>query len=133
MDYTAVMGRFERRGNLDGDRKSTADRKRTARENLLEGFAGNILHYEKVDAVLMNEVVNGDDVRVFERRGCPRLLEEAGAALRIGEDFGLQPLDGNRTAQHRILSPEHIAHPASADFSQQFVMPNSDGGRHKRA
>ena len=133
MDHAAVMRRFERGGNLDGDRKSAADRERTTRENLLQGFAGHILHHEKVDAVLLNEVVNDDNVRVFERRSGPRLLEEAGTALRIGEDLGLQPLDGHGTAEHRILSPEDFAHPASADLSQQFVMTNGDGGRHKRA
>jgi hypothetical protein len=45
------------------------------------------------------DVVNGQDVRVVQRRGCPGFLFEASEALRIGGKRGWQNFDRDRSAE----------------------------------
>jgi len=133
MDDARAVGRFQRRCDLHGNRKRLTERQGAAGEDTFQRLAGHKLHHQEVRAVVLEQVVDGDDVGMIERRSGPRLLQEARAALRIGEDFGPQPFHRDGAAEHRILSPKDLAHPARTNFFQQFVVANGDGGRHKQA
>ena len=65
--------------------------------------------------------MNGDDVRVIERRGGLRLLHEPAAAILVRDAVGGQYLDRDFAAEPWIARAIHLAHPARADQPEDFV------------
>ena len=91
-----------------------------------ERFAVDELHDEKVDALVVADVVNGADVRVVERRDRARLPFEPGSALRI-----LGPHRGrilrDVPAEPRVVRAEHLAHAARTDVRVNPIRDRADG------
>ena len=81
----------------------------------------HVLHHDEVVAVGRLDFVNGDDVRVIQRRGGVRLLHESAAAILVADTIGRQHLDRDLAVEPRIASAIDLAHPSGADEGQDFV------------
>ena len=66
-------------------------------------------------------VVDGEDVRVVERRRRPRLALEAHQSVGVGGDVRGQHLDRDVATQPLIPGPVDLAHPTRAEQSDETV------------
>jgi hypothetical protein len=89
------------------------------------------LRGDEVRAVGLADLVNGDDVRMIQRRRRLGLANETVHSVSVVGEFRRQDLEGDFTAKRRILREIHLAHPAFADWRQDPVLPD-DGVRCKR-
>ena len=76
------------------------------------------------------DVVNGEDVRVVERRCRPRLALEPLQALRVGREFRWQDFDRHVAPEPRVASAPYFAHPAGTDGGDDLIRPESGAGVH---
>ena len=70
MDDPLAVGLVQCVGDLDGELKDLLGPGHTSLQPLLQGFALDVLHDEKIDSVLMANVVEGADVRVRKTGEC---------------------------------------------------------------
>ena len=68
-------------------------------------------------------LVDGDDVRVVERRGRPRLLHEPGQPRGVADHVGRQDLQRNRSREHRVAGAVDVPHPALPNQRLDLVLP----------
>ena len=102
--------------------RSTSARRIPCRGNQrIEALAPDVLHHDEVVAVRRFDLVNGDDVRMIERRGGLRLLHEPAAAILVRQAVGGQHLDRHLAAQTRIARAVHLAHAARAEQREYLV------------
>ena len=104
-------------------------RQRAVLEPLGQRLALEKLHDEIGMALVLADVVQRTDVRMFEPRDVPRLALEPLAPLRIGGEARRQHLDGHRAVEPRVLRLEHLAHPALADEGDDFIRAEPRAGR----
>ena len=71
------------------------------------------------------ELVDGDDVRMVERRCGARFLLEAADGVGVAGEPGPQQLHGDLAAKPRVVREVDLAHPATADERQHFVMSDA--------
>jgi hypothetical protein len=96
---------------------------RVGSDQVFEVFPLEQLHGHVDLALLLAEVVDGDDVRVVEAGGGPRLALEALAQLVVGAKAGGDRLDGDKAVQDGILGLVHDAHGPLAERSEDLVLP----------
>ena len=72
-------------------------------------------------AVVLADVVDGQNVRMVQRGGGARLLLEASQTLGIPGERGRQHFDGHVAAQAGIAHTIDFAHPARPEQSEHFV------------
>ncbi len=77
MDNAALMRPFEALADREAILEHLIQRQRTSRQPIGQGLAVETLHHEKIDAVLVADVVERADVRVVQRRDRPRFALEA--------------------------------------------------------
>ncbi len=77
------------------------------------------------DAVVIADLVDGQDVGMIERRRGPRLVQETAQPFRIAAQFRPQHLERDRPAEHRIDGLVDLAHPAAAE--QVVDLVTADG------
>ena len=76
-------------------------------------------------AVLVPDVIDGQDVRMVQRRGRLRLLREPAEAIRIGSEARRQHLDGDLAPEHGVAGPVHLAHAAGAERRENLASTKS--------
>ena len=79
------------------------------------------LHRDVRDSVRLADVVDGQDVRMVERRGRARLLLEALTAAGVGGQGLGQHLDRDLAPEPRVPRPIHLAHAAGAERREDLV------------
>ena len=72
------------------------------RQQRVERHAIDELHRDERRAVVLVDLVDGDDVRVVERRGGARFLDEAARPSGSAGRLGRQDLDRDRAAEPRV-------------------------------
>ena len=80
------------------------------------------LHRHVGDALLLAELVDGDDVRVGQLARGPRLLEEAPAALLVAAQLLGDDLDRDVAVEDRVVGAEHLPHRSLADLRVDPVL-----------
>ena len=113
-DRRGMRGRKRRRG-LDRDVEDLAKRQRAAREPLAQRLALDELRDEEPRAVVIADLVDGEDVRMIERRSGARFVQEAAHPLRIAGELRPQHLERDRPSQRRIDGLVDLTHPAAAE------------------
>ncbi len=108
------MRGIERLRDLTPVVQRAIDRQAAARNQLVERPPGHELHDDVIDALVLFDVVDRDDVWVVERGDRASFLLEsrsrAGVVLPLrGQDF-----DGDLALQLGVASPIDLAHPADA-------------------
>ena len=66
--------------------------------------------------------MDGNDIRMVQRRSSFGLLHEAALAVRIGHLFGRQKFDGDEAVQARVPCFIHHTHATLADLFEQLVV-----------
>jgi hypothetical protein len=132
MDDAAVVGRFESRRDLAGDRQGLVDGQRTIEKTIGEGRPFNKFQNERLDTVRFFESVNSRNVRMIERRKHLGFALQACDALGISREAFEHDLDGDRALQFRIARAVHLAHAASTERVNDLVRADSRpcGKRH---
>src|SRR5262249_22532149 len=90
-------------------------------DELAEVRALEQLHRHEDPALLLAEVVHGDDVGVVQARRRLRLAEEALAGLAFRAGAPGDRLDRHQTVQERVVRLEDLAHRALADLADDLV------------
>ena len=101
VDDAALVGRRERLGHARGDLHRLRGRERAAADEVAQLPAVEYLHRHEGDVALAPDVVDGDDRRVPDAAGRPRLLQEARLevrALLVGAGQR-DRLDGHRSGR----------------------------------
>ena len=107
--------------DLDRDAQEIAGRERSLVDAGREVLAVQVLHDEKVDAVLVADIVKDADVGVIEAGSRAGLPLEAGADFGIcGKLFG-EHFDRDRAVEAAVLGEVDLAHPARAERAENLV------------
>ncbi len=120
MDDAALVGGFERVGDLAGDGERPSEGKRPAGEALRQGLPRRQLHDQEMDRRAVDlglvQLVDAGDVRVVERRQHLGLALEPGEALGVGGERLGQHLDRHLAVEPGVGGPVHLAHAALAQL-----------------
>jgi hypothetical protein len=81
----------------------------------LQARPPHVLHNDEIDISGRFNLEDGDDVRVIESGGRPRLLHEPPASVLVREALGGKYLDRNLAPQARIARAIHFAHASGPD------------------
>ena len=92
-----------------------------AGEAVPERAAGERFHHEQTEALALDVVVHGHDVRVREGSERARLLAEAVAHVFVGGERGRQLLDGDVTLELAVMPGQHDAHRAAPELAADLV------------
>src|SRR5205085_6104374 len=109
---------------LYGDSQRVAHVAGLAGYSLPEGFAFDIFCGDEVDGVGLADLEDGDDIRMIQSRRGARLLLKAPQAFGVPGEVSWQQLQGNATAQPRILREVNFAHAAAPDKLDHLVRPD---------
>jgi hypothetical protein len=107
-------------GNLLRQLDRAAMRNRPRPQLVAQRPAFYPLHGEVGGVALSADVVDGQDVRVVERRRGPRFLLEALDAVHRRE-AGCENLDGDRALQPEVVRAVDLTHPALADLLEDAI------------
>src|SRR5208282_218471 len=114
MDDALGVGRVERIGDLDAERKQCVEFHGTVADEMLQGRAVEVLHDDEGLAVLLANVVDGADIRMVERGRSPGLAAEALERLAVsGYIFG-EEFQGDEAVEAGVLGLVDDAHAAAA-------------------
>ncbi len=123
--HDAVLVRCGKRGrNLRRVLERLRRRHRTTSDQRVEARAVDQLHRDERRAVVFVDLVDGDDVRMVERGGGARFLDEAAMPIDIGRGIGRQHLDRHRPSEPRVVGGIDHAHAAASDLGVDAVMRN---------
>src|SRR5664280_1282500 len=104
--------------------------------------AGEVGHDEKRHAVVLAEVVHGEDVRMLERGHHSRLAQEALQKVPLDGVCGENHLHGHRARELRVgglvdlghpALPEKLLEPVTAQRSPDIIAHGHISGRNTRA
>ncbi len=101
--------------DLPGDRDGLFLRQRPRCEQLLELGALDVAHGDVQLAGDLAGVVDGDDVRVVDRGGQPRLAQEPLAEALVLGELGGEDLQRDQPLEREIVGAVDDSHPAAAD------------------
>src|SRR4029079_13800313 len=99
------VSRRQSRCDLRTELCQRADLQTPGRYRVLKGLAGDVLHGQKIDSVLLRNVVDDGDIRMVQRRCRASFLKKTSALRGIRHIAPQQELDSNGTPEPRIESP----------------------------
>ena len=116
-----LVRRGEARGDLPGQVQRSAEGQGAAGELLPKAPSLDDLGDEVEGLALVPDVEDGDDVRIGQRGGGPRLpLEPRDALGMAGEGLG-KDLDRDRSPEPRVPRAVDLAHPARAERRKDLI------------
>ena len=121
MDDALLVRRFERFGDLSGDRQRLVDRQWPLRNAVRQGRAVDELHHERIHAGRVFEPVDGRDVRVIERGEDFGFALKAGQPVRVCRDRRGQDLHRDLALQPGVRRAIDLAHAARAERREDVV------------
>jgi hypothetical protein len=132
MDDAGRMRVGDRVGHLNRQVERATRIQRPPGDRRGQRLARHVLEHEVQLAVLVADFVQRRNVRVRERSGCARFLQESLAAFAVAGDRGRQHLDRDGATQPGIARAVHLAHPACADPVEDSVLPERLEHRTRR-
>ena len=121
MDDSCGVGHGQRLGDLPRPLDHDAAVNRLTTE-CSQRPASDELHRNELASLGLADVVNGDDVRVIERRGDSGFLFEAADTVRLLREVARQQLDGRLSLQARVLHEVHHSHATGTKGLDDTVM-----------
>jgi hypothetical protein len=117
------VGGVERSGRLAQPAECQLTRRgRPAAQPVAHGAAAVELHHDEGLALVLPDVVDRHHVRVLgDRRGGPRLAQEAFAGALVLAEMRREELDGHVAAQQLVLGLPDGGHPAVGDVARDAV------------
>ncbi len=127
-DPPRVRGR-EPLGDLRGESEQPSRRQGTAVQGLAEALPFHELHHDVRDAPFASDVVDGDDVRMAERRRRARLELEAAQTLRIRREVLGEDLQRDVAFEPGVTRAVDLAHSARAERRDDLVRTEVEAAR----
>ena len=115
-------------GDLNAPNRHLLGGQRSSCQLGIEGVPLEELHHEIGLAVLLSHVVERADVRMIERRGGARFLEESLLRLDISRRGIRQELHRHLPAQPGIASTIDLAHASRSERGEDFVGSEAEAG-----
>lgn len=116
-------------GNLNGDGQRLAQR-RPARGEGAERPAFDAFHGDEIDARIVADLVDRDDIGVVERARRLRFADQASAPGCTIKSVGRENLEGDGAIEARIESLIDRAHAARAQPGLDFIVAQPSSGIH---
>ena len=116
------MRRRERIGDLHSVVEHATKTETTARNDLIQRAAGDQLHGDEINAVVLGDVMDGDDTGVIQRRRRLRFLNKTAAAIGVVDLFRWEDLDRDQPVEVRVVRFVDDAHAAFADALEDLVV-----------
>ncbi len=114
MDDSLGVGRVERVGDLDAQRKQRVQFHGTVADDVFQRRAVEVLHDDEGLAVLLANVVDGADIWMVERRCGPGLAAEALERLPVLGHILRKELQGDEAVKAGVLSLVDDSHATAA-------------------
>jgi hypothetical protein len=121
VDDAALVGGRERLGHRDAQLPDALDRQAASCNVLVEALPLDQLHRQEAGRGVVLDRVQGDDVRVVERRYGARLALEALEPLRVRGEALRQHLERDVAAEPGVARAVDLAHPARAQRGDDLV------------
>ncbi len=115
MNHSATVGLVEAIADFCTNLQYLVTGKGASPQAVSEGFALQKLHDQKIDAVVLADVVKGADVGIVQRRDGLRLALEALPGFRVVRKVSWQDFDRYRAVQASIAGAINLSHSASAE------------------
>ncbi len=122
------VGRRQGVDQLDRLLQQFVHRQRAPSQPRRQGLAGDQLHHQVVDAVVVTHVVQGADVRMVELGEGARLALEAGGQLRRIPQPPRQHLDRHLALEALVPGPVDLTHAAGAQGGDDGVGAEAGAG-----
>jgi hypothetical protein len=122
MHDSARVCRFECGGDLQAILQHARNRQRSPSDHPVERLSLDELHDDERVVVLLFDVVDGDDVRMIQRRGCARFVKEPAQTAGVDAGVSRQRFDRDGAAQTGIRRPIDHTHAAAADFFPEAIV-----------
>ena len=131
--HDASFVRGGKTGRCLGDHREGLRRlDRAARQQLAQRSSLDVLHRDEVDAILVADIEDADDVRMVQRGGGLRLLTEAAPRAVVRLEAVAADLECDVAPKPRVTGEVHLAHPAGAERRQNFVGTDDRTGRERQ-
>jgi hypothetical protein len=129
VDEPGVVGGVEgrRHARADVDRQLGAEAGLHV-EQLAQALAVDELHDDGLAALILEDVVDGDDVGVGQPGDRDRLAAEALGHDRVRGQARLEPLEGHLAVERHVGGEPHLGHPALGQSPLEPVAPGEDDG-----
>jgi hypothetical protein len=88
---------------------------------MFERLAFQVLHHQKIDAILAADIIEHTDVGVLQARDGLGLALETGTELLVLTEVRRKDFDRNLAVEPRVASPIHLAHTPSTQWRLDFV------------
>ena len=132
VDEAAPMGRIQRLRDPAEDRERVLGSEHAfAPKDRLEVAPFDVAHGQVQLPALLARLVDRHDVRVVERRGQPRLLEEAPAESLVLGQLGRDQFQGDGPLKRQVSRAIDDAHPAAGDQRLDSVTGEDGAGRER--
>ena len=95
-------------------------------DEILKAHTVDVFHDDKVQVVVLVDVVGSNDVRMVEGRDRSRFAVEPFERRRILGLGRRQYLHGNLTAHELVFAEKHLAHAAGAEPLQHLVLADGE-------
>ena len=122
MDDARGMCRRQRAADLkrDVDRLCRGDR--TRGQPCTQRLSVDVLRGDEIHVSDMADVVNGQDVRMVQRRNRARLLLKSAHPILVGDERTRQNLEGDLPPQAEILGEIDLPHAAGAERRDHAIV-----------
>jgi len=133
VDDPLVVRRRQRLGDLGPVLHGLADRQAPVIQALAERLPLQQLADDVGGALVVADVVDGEDARVAEAAGRARLVGETAEPVGVGVEVGRQDLQGDVASQAIVAHAVDLAHTAGAERTDDLVGTDAGAGgeRHR--
>ncbi len=105
-----------------GDFDDAVDAQAPSRDDVGERLAVDVRHGDVRAALVLTDLVHGDDVRVVEPRGRLRLAFEAGERIGVRRHLVGEKLERRFPVELAVLGEIDLTHSALAELAQDPVL-----------
>ena len=128
VDDAPFVGGGETVGDGGADLHDLSRRQRAPTDERAKRLAAEELGHRVDDAVLLAEIMDGEDVRVRECGDGAGLALEAGARRFVRGEPGRQELDGHLAIEREVARAVHLAHAPGAERCDDLYWPSRAPG-----
>ncbi len=122
MHDAALVRLLQRRGNLHSECDHFFLWKRPFPKPIRERFSGDVLHHQKVQAVLRAELIDRFDIRMVQLGQCHGLFAEVSTGCVVTQSARGQNLHGHIAIELLITGAVNYTHPSGGYFFQDAVV-----------
>ena len=127
MNDARVVRGAERARNLDRDLRKRVQRALPLEQEGAQRSPLHQLHHDDLTAADLTGLVDRDDVRMVQRRGCPRFAVKALQRVRLLIQAIAEDLDRHLPAEARVPSSKDVAHTPRSQWIENGIRADLGG------